>query len=54
MKNWMRKAHMGPLGMVLAIIDTSRGRALVYNWRYLVAFAIVTLAAIWLLAVPSA
>lgn len=51
MKSWMRKAHLGPLGMVLAMIDTSRGRALVYDWRYLVAFAIVALAAICWLAV---
>jgi hypothetical protein len=51
MKSWTRKAHMGPLGMILAMIDTSRGRALVYNWRYLIPFAIGALAAIWMLAV---
>lgn len=51
MKSWMRKAHMGPFGMILAMMDTSRGRAVVYNWRYLLPLAIVALAAIWLLTV---
>jgi hypothetical protein len=49
MKSRMRKTHMGPLGMILSMIDTSRGRALVYDWRYLVSIAIVALAALWLL-----
>jgi hypothetical protein len=51
MKSWMRKAHMGPLGMILAMIDTSRGRALVYDWRYLVSIAFVAVAAAWFLIV---
>ena len=51
MKSWMRKTHTGPLGMILAMIDTSRGRALVYNWRYLASIVIVALSALWFLAV---
>jgi hypothetical protein len=51
MKSWMRKTHIGPLGMILAMIDTSRGRALVYDWRALVSIAIVALAALCFLVV---
>jgi hypothetical protein len=47
MKNWTRKTHMGPFGMILSMIDTSRGRALVYSWRYLLSIAIVALTALW-------
>jgi hypothetical protein len=48
----MRKQrHMGPLGMILAIIDTSRGRALVYNWRYIAIASIVAGIALWLLVI---
>jgi len=49
MKTWLRKAHMGPFGMILAMVDTARGRALVYNWRYVVPIAIVALATLWYL-----
>ena len=48
----MRKQrHMGPLGMILSMIDTSRGRALVYNWRYVAAASIIVVIALWLLSV---
>lgn|SRR5208282_1914578 len=48
----MRKQrHMGPLGMILAMIDTSRGRALVYNWRYLATASIIAVTALWLLVI---
>jgi hypothetical protein len=37
--------------MILAMIDTSRGRAMVYDWRYLTSIVLVALAASWFLAV---
>jgi hypothetical protein len=51
MKDRMRKAHMGPLGMILSMIDTSRGRALVYKWRYLAGISIIAIIALWFLVV---
>jgi hypothetical protein len=50
MKSRMRKTHMGPFGMILSMVDTSRGHAPVCNWRYLVSIGIVALAALWLFA----
>ena len=37
--------------MILAMIDTSRGRALVYNWRYIATASIIACIALWLLAI---
>jgi hypothetical protein len=51
MKDWMRKSHMGPLGMILSMIDTSRGRVLVYKWRYLAAVSIIAIVALALFVV---
>jgi len=51
MISWTRKTHMGPFGMILSMIDTSRGRARVYSWRFLLSIAIVALAAMWFLGV---
>jgi hypothetical protein len=51
MKDWMRKTHLGPLGMILSTIDTSRGRAPVYNWRYLAAVSIIAIIVLWFLVV---
>jgi hypothetical protein len=47
----MRNRHMGPLGMIRSMIDTSRGRTLVYHWRYLTIAAIITVAVAWWLIV---
>ena len=46
-----KQRHMGPLGMILAMIDTSRGRALVYNWRYIATASIIAVIALWLLVI---
>jgi hypothetical protein len=51
MKDWMRKTHLGPLGMILSMIDTSRRRALVYNWRYLAGVSIIAIIVLWFLVV---
>lgn len=47
----MRNRHLGPLGMIRSMIDTSRGRTLVYNWRYLTIAVIVAVVASWWLIV---
>jgi len=42
---------MGPLGMILAMIDTSSGRAMVYNWRYIATASIIAVIALRLLVI---
>jgi hypothetical protein len=51
MKDWLRKTHMGPLGMIFSIIDTSRGRERSSKWRYLAAVSIIAIIALWFLVV---
>jgi hypothetical protein len=46
---WRRKLHLTPVGVVLSVIDTSRGRELISRNRALVA-AILLAAAIAALA----
>jgi hypothetical protein len=49
-----RRSHMGPLGMILSIIDTSRGRLLIARRRrQLIAAAILVAIALWLLIVHA-